>query len=41
MSIDPNIPNLNKPSWKVTSVQNFTGRLLYTWKIIFIKEIIK
>ena len=28
---------LNKPPWKVISVQNFTGRLLYTWKIAFIK----
>ena len=38
--IDPNIPNLIKLPWKVMSVQNFPGRLLYTRKIIFINEII-
>ena len=39
--IDLNIPNLIKPPWKNMSVQNFTEKLLYTWKVIFIKEIIK
>ena len=27
---DQNIPNLIKPPWKIMSVQNFTGKLLYT-----------
>ena len=33
--IDPNIPNLIEPPYKVMSVQNLMGGLLYNWKIIF------
>ena len=39
--VGPDFPNLIKHHWEVTSVQDFTRRLLYTCKIIFIKKIME